>query len=107
MLLPDCLQPSLFPIPSCPGGFVVLDSHDFSTYNGLQTVIRRSFQNGLTFQASYVWSKSLDTRSFDPTFTAVAVQSSPFGASSTPFDNANPKKNYAPSDFDRTHVFQG
>jgi hypothetical protein len=93
--------------PSSPGGFVVLDSHDFSTYNGLQTVLRRSFQNGLTFQASYVWSKSLDTRSFDPTFTVVAVQSTPFGASSTPLDNANPKKNYASSDFDRTHVFQG
>ncbi len=93
--------------PSSNGGFVVLDSRDFSTYNGLQTVIRRSFENGLTFQASYVWSKSLDTRSFDPTFTAVAVQSTPFGASSTPFDNDNPKHNYAPSDFDRTHVFQG
>jgi len=52
------------------------------------------------------WSKSIDTRSFDPTFTVVAVQSSPFGASSTPFDNDNRKRNYAPSDFDRTHVFQ-
>lgn len=93
--------------PSSPGGFVVLDSHDFSTYNGLQTVVRRSFQNGLTFQASYVWSKSIDTRSFDPTFTVVAVQSSPFGASSTPFDNDTRRRNYAPSDFDRTHVFQG
>jgi len=89
-----------------PGGFVVLDSHDFSTYHALQTVVRRSFENGFTFQASYVWSKSIDTRSFDPTFTVVAVQSSPFGASSTPFDNDNRKRNYAPSDFDRTHVFQ-
>ena len=92
--------------PSSPGGFVVLDSHDYSTYNSLQTVVRRSFENGLTFQASYVWSKSLDTRSFDPTFTVVAVQSSPFGASSTPFDVDHRKRNYAPSDFDRTHVFQ-
>lgn len=92
--------------PSSPGGFVVLDSHDYSTYNSLQTVVRRSFENGLTFQASYVWSKSIDTRSFDPTFTVVAVNSSPFGASSTPFDLDNRKRNYAPSDFDRTHVFQ-
>ena len=92
--------------PSVPGGFIVLDSRDFSTYHALQTVVRRSFQNGLTFQASYVWSKSLDTRSFDPTFTVVAVQSTPFGASSTPFDNDHRKKNYAPSDFDRSHVFQ-
>src|SRR5207248_1596126 len=32
--------------------------------------------------------------------------SSPFGASSTPFDLDNRRLNYAPSDFDRTHVFQ-
>jgi Carboxypeptidase regulatory-like domain/TonB-dependent Receptor Plug Domain len=92
--------------PSTPGGFVVLDSHDFSTYHALQTQFRRSFSDGLTLQASYVWSKSIDTRSFDPTFTTVGVQSSPFGASSTPFDLDNRKLNYAPSDFDRTHVFQ-
>lgn len=92
--------------PSSPGGFVVLDSHDFSTYHSLQTEVRRAFSNGLTFQASYVWSKSMDTRSFDPTFTTVGVQSTPFGASSTPFDLDNRKLNYAPSDFDRTHVFQ-
>jgi hypothetical protein len=92
--------------PSSPGGFTVLDSHDFSTYHALQTEVRRAFSNGFTFQASYVWSKSIDTRSFDPTFTTVGVQSSPFGASSTPFDLDNRKLNYAPSDFDRTHVFQ-
>jgi hypothetical protein len=92
--------------PSSPGGFVVLDSHDYSTYHALQTEVRRAFANGFTFQASYVWSKSIDTRSFDPTFTTVGVQSTPFGASSTPFDLDNRKLNYAPSDFDRTHVFQ-
>jgi len=89
-----------------PGGFVVFDSHDFSTYNALQTQIKRAFANGFSFQTSYVWSKSIDTRSFDPTFTTVAKRSSPFGASSTPFDLDHRKWNYAPSDFDRTHVFQ-
>ncbi|PYX33727.1 MAG: hypothetical protein DMG80_05010 [Acidobacteria bacterium] len=92
--------------PGSPGGFVVLDSSDFSTYHALQTQVRRSFSNGFTFQASYVWSKSMDTRSFDPTFTTVATASSPFGASSTPFDLDHRKANYAPSDFDRTHSFQ-
>ena len=87
-------------------GLTVLDSHDFSTYHSLQTQVRRAFSNGLTFQASYVWSKSTDTRSFDPTFTTVGTASSPFGASSTPFDLDNRRLNYAPSDFDRTHVFQ-
>lgn len=87
-------------------GLTVFDSHDFSTYNALQAQVRRAFVNGFSFQASYVWSKSIDTRSFDPTFTTVATASSPFGASSTPFDLDHRKKNYAPSDFDRTHVFQ-
>jgi Carboxypeptidase regulatory-like domain/TonB-dependent Receptor Plug Domain len=89
-----------------PGGFIIFDSHDFSTYNALQTQVRRAFANGFTFQASYTWSKSIDTRSFDPTFTQVATASSPFGASSTPFDLDNRRLNYAPSDFDRTHSFQ-
>ena len=95
-----------------PGGagFIVLDSHDFSTYHSLQTQVRRAFSNGLTFQASYVWSKSLDTRSFDPTFSessgVLGTASSPFGASSTPFDLDNRRLNYGPSDFDRPHVFQ-
>ena len=87
-------------------GLVVFDSHDYSTYHSLQTQVRRAFANGFTFQASYVWSKSIDTRSFDPTFTTVGTASSPFGASSTPFDLDNRKLNYGPSDFDRTHVFQ-
>ena len=92
--------------PQFAGGFITLESHDFSTYNGLQTVIRRAYSNGLTFQASYVWSKSIDTRSWDPTFSTVVGGSSPWGASSTPFDLHNRKLNYAPSDFDRTHSFQ-
>ena len=92
--------------PSTSGGLVVFDSHDFSTYNALQTEVRRSFSNGFTFQASYAWAKSIDTRSFDPTFTTVARASSPFGASSTPFDLDHRRWNYAPSDFDRTHSFQ-
>ncbi|MGH9882747.1 MAG: hypothetical protein ACRD6N_15025, partial [Pyrinomonadaceae bacterium] len=55
---------------------------------------------------SYTLAKSLDTRSFDPTFSVVStgnVQS----ASSTPFDNRNRRLNYARSDFDRRHAFQG
>jgi hypothetical protein len=92
--------------PTTPGGFVVFDSHDFSTYHALQTEVRRSFSNGFSFQGSYTWSKSIDTRSFDPAFTTVGRASTPFGASSTPFDLDHRKWNYAPSDFDRTHSFQ-
>lgn len=91
--------------PQFAGGLTVLDSNDFSTYHGLQTQIERRFSNGLTFQVGYTFAKSLDTRSFDPAFST-AVAGAGQSASSTPFDFANRKLNYAPSDFDRTHVLQ-
>jgi len=86
-------------------GFVVFDSGDWSWYNALQASYHGRF-HGLQFQTNYTWSKSMDTRSFDPTFGTVIGGSTTFGASSTPFDNANRRLNYAPSDFDRTQVFQ-
>ena len=91
--------------PQYAGGFDVLDSNDWSTYHALQATFHGRFHD-LTFQTNYSWSKSMDTRSFDPTFTTIRSGRSPFGSSSTPFDNNNRRRNYAPSDFDRTHVFQ-
>jgi hypothetical protein len=91
--------------PASPG-FIVLDSNDWSWYHALQTSYHGRFHE-LQFQANYTWSKSEDTRSFDPTFGTVIGGSSTFGSSSTPFDINNRRFNYAPSDFDRTHVFQG
>jgi hypothetical protein len=95
-----------FPFPQFAGALNVLDTNDFSNYHAFQAVASRRFSSGLSFQFSYTFSKSLDTRSFDPTFTTVstgALQS----ASSTPFDIRNRRLNYARSDFDRTHVFVG
>jgi hypothetical protein len=95
-----------FNYPQFSNGFNVLDSNDVSTYHAFQAQIHRNLSRGFTLQASYTWSKSMDTRSFDPTFSTIVFGSSTFGASSTPFENNNRKLNYAPSDFDRTHVFQ-
>jgi Carboxypeptidase regulatory-like domain len=101
------LSPNFFfKYPQYAGGFIVLDSGDWSWYNGLQATYRGRF-HGLQFQTNYTWSKSMDTRSFDPTFGTVIGGSSTFGSSSSPFDNTNRSLNYAPSDFDRTHVLQG
>jgi hypothetical protein len=83
----------------------VLDSNDFSTYNALQAQIDRRFSNGISFNVSYTWSKSLDTRSFDPTLTVVGTGNASTAAD-TPFDINNRALNYAPSDFDRRHVLQ-
>jgi hypothetical protein len=95
-----------FPFPQFSGGLVVLDSNDFSTYHAFEAQISRQLSRGLSFQFSYTFAKSLDTRSFDPTFTTVArgtLQS----ASSTPLDLRNRRLNYARSDFDRRHAVQG
>lgn len=91
--------------PQFAGALNVIDSNDFSTYHAFQAQIERRLSAGLTFQAGYTFSKSLDTRSFDPAFTVVSsggVQS----AGSTPSDIYDRRGNYALSDFDRTHVFQ-
>ncbi|MDQ2948647.1 MAG: TonB-dependent receptor, partial [Acidobacteriota bacterium] len=63
----------LIPFPQFGGGFNVIDSNDFSTYHALQLQLQRRYQNGLTGQISYSFSKSLDTRSFDPTFSQVST----------------------------------
>ena len=95
-----------FRYPQFAGGFDVLDSGDWSWYHALQATYHGRF-HGVQFQANYTWSKNMDTRSFDPTFSTVVAGSSTFGSSSTPFDITNRRLNYAPSDLDRTHVFQG
>ena len=101
-------RPFVFiPFTQYSGGLNVLDSNDFSTYNALEIQLERRLSNGISFHVGYTWSKSLDTRSFDPTFGTVIGGSSTFGSSSTPFDNTNRSLNYAPSDFDHTHVLQG
>jgi hypothetical protein len=89
----------------------VIDSNDFSTYNGLEMQISRRASNGLLLQASYTFAKSLDTRSFDPAFTVAARTTSGTNASpsaqNTPFDVRNRRLNYGRSDFDRRHALQG
>ena len=87
------------------GAINVLDSNDYSTYHAFEAQIKRRFRNGTSFQLSYTWAKSLDTRSYDPAFTTVATGSAQ-SASSSPFDLRNRRLNYARSDFDRRHSLQ-
>jgi hypothetical protein len=93
------------PFPQFAGGISVIDSNDWSTYNALQVQLEKRLTNGLTWQAGYTWSKSLDTRSYDPAFTIVSGANNQ-SASSTPFDIYNRRLNYGLSDFDRTHALQ-
>jgi hypothetical protein len=101
------LSPYFFvPYPQFMGGMYVIDSNDYSHYNGMEVRLERAFSNGLAFQFSYTLSKSMDTRSFDPTSTVVSGGTAQ-SAGDTPFDLHNRDGNYALSDFDRRHAIQG
>jgi len=79
-----------FPYPQYTSGLNVLDSNDFSTYNSLEAQVDHRFHNGVSFNLAYVWSKSLDTRSFDPPITVVGTSNSA-SANSTPFAPSSQK----------------
>lgn len=94
------------PYSQFTGGLFVIDSNDYSFYNGFEFIFKRRISNGLGFQMAYVWSKSKDSRSFDPVFTTVATGTAQ-SAANTPFDNRDRRLNYSWSDFDRRHSFLG
>jgi len=59
-----------------------------SNYNSLQANLTKRFGQGLTFNAAYTYSRSMDR-----------------GDGFTPINNLGLVSNYGPSDFDRTHMF--
>jgi hypothetical protein len=87
------------------GGMRVVDSEDWSNYHALELKLDRRFANGYSYLLGYTFSRSKDTRSYDPAFTVVSGGANQ-SASSTPWDINNRELNYALSDFDRPHVFQ-
>ncbi len=94
------------PFSQFTGGLNVVDSNDFSFYNGLEFTFKRRMKQGLSFQIGYTWALSKDTRSFDPVFTAVQGGTGQ-AAANTPQNNFDRKANYAWSDFDRRHSLLG
>jgi hypothetical protein len=88
------------------GGLYVLQTRDYSNYNGLQLQMERRFAQGFEVTVNYTYSRTLDVRSFDPTFTTVGTGGTQ-SAAATPFDFRTPRLNYAPADFDNTHVLNG
>ncbi len=97
-------SPSLFiPYPQF-GTLSILDTNQYSRYQGLQLIFKRRITSGFGFQGSYTWSLSKDNGSFDPTFTVVGGSTAQSGSSAA-FDINNRDLNYAWSDFDRRHVF--
>ena len=94
------------PFSQYTGGLNVIDSNDFSFYNGLEFIFKRRMRNGVSFQIGYTWAVSKDTRSYDPVFTTVGTGTSQTAANS-PLNNYDRKANYAWSDFDRRHSLLG
>ncbi len=94
------------PYPQYLGGVFVLQTRDYSNYNAAQVQLEKRFSKGFLITVNYIYSKTMDVRSYDPTFTTVATGSSQ-SAAGTPFDYHNPRFNYAPSDLDNTHVLNG
>jgi hypothetical protein len=87
------------------GGVQIIDSNSFSNYHGGVFQLSRRFEKGLEFSVAYTFSKSMDDKSYDPTFTRISGGTA-VSAASTPYDANNRRLNYGPSDFDRTHLFQ-
>jgi hypothetical protein len=88
------------------GGFgpeLVMQTGSHSTYHALQTSLSQSYSGyGLSFQASYTFSKSIDDTSAVlgglPANAGVILQT-------LPQDPRNPAEDRGPSTFDVTHVF--
>ncbi|HEX3183633.1 MAG TPA: carboxypeptidase regulatory-like domain-containing protein [Pyrinomonadaceae bacterium] len=107
-LIANGFSPFFFqPYPQFTGAVNVIDNNDRSRYNALEIQVSRRATKGLAFQASYTLAKSEDTRSFDPAFTLITRGGTGQSAANTPFDINDRDLNYAPSDFDRRHAFQG
>ena len=85
---------------------LILRSNGKSTYHGAQFGLTQRLSRGLHFNASYTWSKSIDTSSTDPGSTAGSGKPDvPNTGFVVQGDLRNLEANRAASDFDRTHRF--
>jgi hypothetical protein len=85
---------------------LLLESNAYSDYHGGQFSLTRRFTNGLQFNISYTFSKSIDNNSSDPGSTAGSGKpDTPNTGFVVQGDQRNLEANKAVSDFDRTHRF--
>lgn len=77
-------------------GSLECDSAYDANYNGLQASVTKRLSHGLQFLGSYTYSRTLDQ-------TSGSSGSQVFELWLLTNDQRNPRKNYGPTDFDRTH----
>ena len=70
----------LLPYPQYVSGSLQRNTGGESWYHSMQLSVNKRFGRGLTTQLAYTWSKSLDTRSFDPTITVVGTGNASTGS---------------------------
>jgi hypothetical protein len=85
---------------------LILQSRGSSIYHALQTSLTKRFSQGLQFNMSYTWSKSIDDFSSTPGSTAGGGKPDvPNVGFQVQGDANNLRANRAVSDFDRKHRF--
>ncbi|MCC6744340.1 MAG: hypothetical protein IT175_10820, partial [Acidobacteria bacterium] len=77
-------------------------SNEDTNYNGLQVMLRKRLNHGLTFDLNYTWSKSIDLTSEGERTTQFGSDYNTTGFIINAFDR---NQNRAVSDFDTTHAF--
>jgi hypothetical protein len=86
------------PLAGIAGGSYICRTSFDANYNGLQTNVIKRFSNGLHFQGSYTFSKTLDFTSGTGLLDSLEL-----GFLSN--DQTNPRQARGPDDFDRKHRF--
>jgi hypothetical protein len=79
------------PFPAYGGSFSYDENVGNSSYNALQIKLQKALSSGLTFQASYTWSKSLDIQSEGQSGSIESIY--------------NLRQDWGPSDFNRAQIF--
>ncbi len=107
--LPNALIASDVRVPYLgfdPTDSVILQSSGYSIYHSGQFSLTRRMSKGVTFNASYTFSKSIDIGSTDPGSTAASGRPDTANLGLTvQGDQRNIESNRAVSDFDRPHRF--
>jgi hypothetical protein len=100
----DC--PSMF-FPSQYVNLNTWTTTGYSYYHGLQVTLRKGYSHGLSFVLNYTYSHSLDTSSTPERQDIIGGFGATGGYSGVTINSWNIRQEYANSDFDIRHQFNG
>jgi len=102
--IPDC--PSMF-FPSQYVNLNTWTTQGYSFYHAMQVTLKKTFSQGFTFVANYTYSHSLDTSSTPERQDVIGGFTATGGYSGVAINSWNVREEYANSDFDIRHQFNG